>query len=401
MGNSLDQAGQSTTGGSTPPSGTHSCPAPTDWIEFQLIDAKGDPIASAPWEATVPGESAPRTGTLDGDGKAKIDKIKTGDCRITFTKHEVGTWPDWVEIELVDEKGAPMKGAKYKVELSDGTAQEGVLGEDGKKKLTAVPVGPCWVTFPELKKAWRLVNVDKREDLTVVGVEPSQPPPTDHTVVAGEDITSIAQKYGFFRWQSVWNCPDNNALSRLRTNAFTLKAGDVVKIPPHRYQICGTNGKPAPQPHVFRHWELTRLLRLYMTHNGSPMKPCDYELTVKGVALTGTVTTESMIIHAVDADATEATLKVWVDAAVTDPTYEWTLKLAQLPPIMEKDGVLERLVNMGLIDSKAADNAKVLEAVNVLRKKGNLSPLTSVDLDNLDGYTRTAITNAYGCRKFI
>ncbi|MGE4296628.1 MAG: hypothetical protein AB7E47_01245 [Desulfovibrionaceae bacterium] len=402
MGNSLDQANQGTTGGGGQPTTTHSCPAPQDWIEFQLLDAKGQPIASAPWEAKVPGESTARTGVLDGDGKAKIDKIKTGDCRIVFPKHEVGDWPNWIEIVLTDEKGAPVPSEKCKVEFSDGTTEEVTLGVDGKIKLIDKPVGPCWVTFPDLKKAWRMTGVSGRVELSVQGVERSQPAPTDHTVVAGDDIASIAKQYGFFRWQSIWNFQDNSALRSQRANPFTLVVGDVVKVPPMREQICGTNGKPATQPHVFRHWELTRLLRIRLTHNNQIMPPCDYELVVAGVTHTGTVSTEGMVTHAVDAAATSGTLKVWLDGDTTaSPTREWTLELAQLPPITEKDGVLDRLVNMGLIADKTADNAHLLVAVNTLRKKENLSPLTSIDLDTMDSRTRTIIATAYGCGKYF
>lgn len=61
----------------------------------------------------------------------------------------------WIEIEMVDEAGAPVAGEKYKIETSDGQVSEGTLGSDGKARLDGIEPGSCKVSFPDLDaEAW-------------------------------------------------------------------------------------------------------------------------------------------------------------------------------------------------------------------------------------------------------
>jgi len=61
----------------------------------------------------------------------------------------------WIEIEMVDEAGQPVTGERYKIELSDGTVSEGTLGSDGKARLEGIEPGSCKVSFPDLdSEAW-------------------------------------------------------------------------------------------------------------------------------------------------------------------------------------------------------------------------------------------------------
>ena len=61
----------------------------------------------------------------------------------------------WVEIELVDEDGKPVPGERYRVETPDGKVAEGTLDEKGFARINRVKPGNCKVTFPKLDKdAW-------------------------------------------------------------------------------------------------------------------------------------------------------------------------------------------------------------------------------------------------------
>ncbi len=61
----------------------------------------------------------------------------------------------WVEIELVDEDGKPVPGERYRVETPDGKIAEGTLDEKGIARINRVKPGNCKVTFPKLDKdAW-------------------------------------------------------------------------------------------------------------------------------------------------------------------------------------------------------------------------------------------------------
>ena len=61
----------------------------------------------------------------------------------------------WIEIQMVDEAGEPVAGEKYKIELSDGSVSQGTLGSDGKARLDGIEPGNCKVSFPDLDaEAW-------------------------------------------------------------------------------------------------------------------------------------------------------------------------------------------------------------------------------------------------------
>lgn len=61
----------------------------------------------------------------------------------------------WIEIELVDEDGEPVPGERYEVELPDGSVAGGSLDQNGKARIEGFDPGQCKVTFPDLdKETW-------------------------------------------------------------------------------------------------------------------------------------------------------------------------------------------------------------------------------------------------------
>ncbi len=56
---------------------------------------------------------------------------------------------DWIEIELLDETGEPVARAEYVVLLSNGSEIKGKLDENGYAKVNNIIGGNCKVTFPE------------------------------------------------------------------------------------------------------------------------------------------------------------------------------------------------------------------------------------------------------------
>jgi len=56
----------------------------------------------------------------------------------------------FVAIELKNEDGSPRAGAKYRVTLPDGAGEEGFLDLDGKARVEGVDPGSCKITFPDL-----------------------------------------------------------------------------------------------------------------------------------------------------------------------------------------------------------------------------------------------------------
>ncbi len=62
---------------------------------------------------------------------------------------ELLVFKDWIEIELLDENGDPVAGAEYILCLADGTKIEGTLDGDGLAREEDIPPGWYWIFFPE------------------------------------------------------------------------------------------------------------------------------------------------------------------------------------------------------------------------------------------------------------
>jgi hypothetical protein len=62
----------------------------------------------------------------------------------------------WIEIRLVNKKGAPVPGAKYRLTLTDGTVEEGATDDFGSARVTGIDPGMCEVSFLEFDaKEWK------------------------------------------------------------------------------------------------------------------------------------------------------------------------------------------------------------------------------------------------------
>ncbi|MDC3956757.1 hypothetical protein KEG38_23050 [Polyangium jinanense] len=154
--------------------------AALDWVEIELVD-DGDPpkpYAGARYRIELEGGKVIE-GTLDDDGKARVDGIPSGSGTVTFPDIDAGFWGTngagsagaaappppssssssavsadeaWVEIELVDDDDPPKPraGARYRIELEGGKVVEGTLDDQGKARVDGIPSGSGTVTFPDI-----------------------------------------------------------------------------------------------------------------------------------------------------------------------------------------------------------------------------------------------------------
>lgn len=56
----------------------------------------------------------------------------------------------WVEVRLLDYAHKPVPGVAYRIQLPDGSIQEGELDDGGSVRFDGILNGRCDVTFPEL-----------------------------------------------------------------------------------------------------------------------------------------------------------------------------------------------------------------------------------------------------------
>lgn len=67
------------------------CADDPHWIEFELVDAGGNPVPGEPFRIRLPDQSL-RTGTTDRDGKVRFDGIIAGEGKVCYTGHDLKEW---------------------------------------------------------------------------------------------------------------------------------------------------------------------------------------------------------------------------------------------------------------------------------------------------------------------
>src|SRR5213596_1010844 len=105
-----------------------------------------------------------------------------------------------------------------------------------------------------------------------------------HTVTAGECLTSIAAHYGF-SVDAIWNLSDNATLKDKRKDPNTLVPGDVVAIPDRKEKVvsCQTT-----QTHKFKLSASSAIFRVQLFEDEKPVASQDFELKIGTRTFTGT-----------------------------------------------------------------------------------------------------------------
>ena len=100
----------------------------------------------------------------------------------------------WIEIELVDGKGKPVKHARYRVTPPGGKPVEGFLNDEGFARINGIDPGNCTIAFPDLDGAtWKPASGDPGR-LKKAEPEPRILPsigPVTFTLVRGPGVPSI------------------------------------------------------------------------------------------------------------------------------------------------------------------------------------------------------------------
>jgi type VI secretion system secreted protein VgrG len=103
-----------------------------------------DPVPPRGLDVPIGAPSGPASGNGAARGGAAALAVIGDDTTTTF-----------IEIEMVDDKGHPVPNLAYVIEASDGTRYEGTLDADGRARVDDLEPGDCRITFPDLDKdAW-------------------------------------------------------------------------------------------------------------------------------------------------------------------------------------------------------------------------------------------------------
>ena len=164
---------------------------------------------------------------------------------------------------------------------------------------------------------------------------------TEHRCKDNEHIGSLAAKYDFFDWNTLWDA--NQSLKRANPTVL-YKArfgGDAVKCPEkkEKKETCAVDQKHAFQVPTYKMWLRLRILNEAF----APIKDTQYELEVENVEkpFKGK-TKDGLIEHEIPVDASEATLALLVKSEDTDPPKkEAKSDDASAPPDKKKDSKKE------------------------------------------------------------
>lgn len=163
-----------------------------------------------------------------------------------------------------------------------------------------------------------------------------------YTVVAGDCLSSIAYRNGF-KWQTLWDDPQNADLRERRQDPNILYVGDVVYIPD---PVPRVETRPTDATHRFQITMQLAKVRLRLLSAGEPRAGEDWVFSVDGrVVHHGTIDDDGYLEFSVPPDAPGGKL------LVGDPEVgeAYDIQLGYLDPIDTIEGIQERLTNLGFV----------------------------------------------------
>jgi len=166
-----------------------------------------------------------------------------------------------------------------------------------------------------------------------------------HKVERGECLSSIGFDTGFFP-QTLWELPENSPLREKRESPHILREGDEVFIPDLRLkqQTAAVNMR-----HRFKRKGIPEILRVrFLDELEEPRPGLKYELKIAGLLRKGETDEGGWLEEWIPPDAMEATITI-VDETGEAPIEEkYEVKLGQLNPSRDMDGIRARLENLGI-----------------------------------------------------
>jgi len=211
-----------------------------------------------------------------------------------------------------------------------------------------------------------------------------------HMVEQGECLSSIARKYGFASWNTIYDHSENTDLKRTRDNPNVVFPGDQIFIPEKtpRSEQCATERK-----HTFKLGEKKTFLRLVLKNEeGQPLSNFKYKLVIEGVIREGQTGENGLIQQEIRTLDEEGELTVFpVDAS--EDGFTCHVRLGHLDPVNEVSGIQARLNNLGFdagpidgIDGPITRSAvKVFQEQQGLSADGIVGPQTQAKLKEVHG----------------
>lgn len=144
------------------------------WIEIELLDKEGAPVASTRCIIEFPSGKT-QTAMTDRFGRVRVEDLpKGGDCWVTLPDLDADAWDQgnvketkieeepwhWIELQLVDEEELPVPNLECVVALPDGGTRRLVSDDMGRIWVEGIQSpDDCMISFPALDaEAWEVVD---------------------------------------------------------------------------------------------------------------------------------------------------------------------------------------------------------------------------------------------------
>lgn len=206
-----------------------------------------------------------------------------------------------------------------------------------------------------------------------------------HIVKQGEHLASIAAKYGFQNYQTIWNDGSNSGLRANRSNPHVLMPGDVVQIPDKQDK---NEKRAAGKTYFFKLSRKQIKFRLVIRdfdNQPIPNVPC--QLTLSGATYSLTSNGDGLVEQTISSDAVDGVLKI------PSMGIERAVHVGHLDPSQEDSGWAARLRNLGYWHEEQVSDNNRLQANAVeefqcdhgMRVTGLLDDATKAKIQEIHG----------------
>jgi hypothetical protein len=201
-----------------------------------------------------------------------------------------------------------------------------------------------------------------------------------HRVQQGEDVPSLAARFGLGRWQTIWDDPNNADLKKLRENPSLLLPGDRIYIPD---PVAATANVSTGGKHQFkRKKEGLKLCLVMKDREGEPIAGRPYQIYLDDeVFAEGETDSTGKIEKDLRVETEQLMLHFYPDADLPELAFKWRLKMGVLDPVDEIQGVQGRLNNLGFLCGRADGRIKerTRSALQAFQKSVDLEESGEID----------------------
>lgn len=201
----------------------------------------------------------------------------------------------------------------------------------------------------------------------------------EHFVKQGECLSSLAKRFGFVDYETIYDHPRNAELKKQRQNPNVIYPDDLVYIPDNELKEVDA---ATEQRHRFELRGSKTMFRLIVEDSDEkPYANVRYELRIDKETFEGTTDGEGKLEEMIPANARAGALILFSEEqaeAEEEPTIigMFALNLGHLDPVEETTGVQSRLNNLGFccgpVDGKLGK--KTAEALREFQEKHGLTP---------------------------